>query len=83
VKKRSPAESRAAKRYGSKHAAVRRDFRRLVADGTFCARCRKPIEEGAAWELDHDDHEERLYVGPSHRSCNRAAANEIKTSRKW
>jgi len=39
-----------------------------------CARCRRPIVPGTPWDLDHDDHDRTLYLGASHRRCNRRTA---------
>jgi hypothetical protein len=34
-----------------------------------------------AWDLDHHDTDRRLYLGPSHASCNRRASM-IRTNRR-
>ena len=47
-----------------------------------CARCGGFIEPDEPWDLDHDN-SRLFYLGPSHAYCNRAAANELRTSRDW
>ena len=47
-----------------------------------CARCGELIQPGEPWDLDHDS-SRRFYLGASHARCNRAAANELRTSRVW
>ena len=75
---------RARVRYGPRHRALRRDWAKDVERGLArCARCDERIDPAEAWDLDHDDRFPHLYVGPSHASCNRAAANELRTSRDW
>jgi hypothetical protein len=61
-------------RYGGHHKAMRERYGRLVAAGkAFCARCRKPIDPGEPWDLDHvTGGRPGEYLGPSHRACNRA-----------
>ena len=45
----------------------------MAAGATFrCARCRRPIETGQAWHLDHSD-DRATYIGPSHARCNTSA----------
>jgi hypothetical protein len=59
--------------YGSAHKRLRAQWAPLVAAGRVrCARCGGWIRPDAVWELDHDD-QRAGYLGPSHRSCNRAA----------
>jgi hypothetical protein len=71
-------------RYGRRHREMRLLFAREVATGRArCARCGELIDPFEPWDADHDDYDERLYIGPSHARCNRAAANECKTSRDW
>jgi hypothetical protein len=82
--RRRVRNARARERYGLRHRLVRREFAAEVARGGWpCARCGEPIAAGEAWDLDHDDLYPHLYLGPAHRRCNRAAANEGKTSREW
>ena len=56
----------------------------MVAAGIAkCARCGELIEPGAAWDLGHDDVYPELHSGPEHTRCNRAAPNQLRTSRDW
>jgi hypothetical protein len=72
------------RRYGRKHRQWRAELAPVVAGGfARCARCSEPIAPGEPWDLDHDDFAPHLYLGPSHRRCNRAAPNRVKTSRVW
>ncbi len=78
--------------YGAAHRAERKRLAPLVATGLVnCARCGKQILPGEPWCLDHADrvdaHQERggIYLGPSHRRCNHAAAHKklpAQTERK-
>jgi hypothetical protein len=59
---------------------VRKKYVSIVARGNaVCARCGKPIAPGDLWDLDHDDEDplQRRYIGPSHRSCNRATMSHL------
>jgi hypothetical protein len=47
-----------------------------------CPRCNEEIGADQDWDLDHDDWDPSQSL-PSHRSCNRAAPNRVKTSRVW
>jgi hypothetical protein len=70
--------------YGHRHQMMRRKYASLVASGrASCSRCGEPIEPGTPWDLDHSDYDRTRYLGPSHSSCNRAAPNELRTSRDW
>ena len=40
------------------------------------------VKSDELWDLGHDDYDPRI-ERPEHRACNRAAANELKTSREW
>ena len=72
--------STAQRGYGAAHQALRRELAELVTAGlAFCARCGEFIEPDEPWDLDHDN-SRLFYVGPSHAYCNRAAANELRTS---
>jgi hypothetical protein len=65
----------AARGYGSRHQALRKEWAPLVDAGhAVCPRCRRPIIPGQAWDLGHDDHDRSIYTGPEHTSCNRATA---------
>jgi hypothetical protein len=80
-------------RYGEAHRKVRRRWAPKVRAGkVVCARCGDPILPGEKWDLDHDDEDllQRRYLGPSHRSCNRATISILKAkleapihSRSW
>ena len=62
---------------------MRRKYASLVASGrAWCTRCGEFIEPDEPWDLDHDN-SRLFYLGPSHARCNRAAANELRTSRDW
>jgi hypothetical protein len=81
--------------YGKMPRKVRKRWAPKVRAGIVdCARCGKPILPGEKWDLDHDDDDpsRRRYLGPSHRSCNRAVVTHLKValvpeeqrhSRKW
>jgi hypothetical protein len=61
------------RKYGRPHRRVRAKYERLVLAGrAHCARCGRPIDPSEPWDLDHDDEDPRVYLGPSHRACNRA-----------
>lgn len=72
--RRPPGKGRTVTRgYGAEHQRERKRLEPMVARGEArCARCGLPIAPGSEWDLDHDDHDRRKYLGPSHRSCNRA-----------
>jgi hypothetical protein len=73
--------------YGAAHQAKRRSLAGFVAAGLArCARCRKPIRPGEAWDLGHVDGDRSRWSGPEHRRCNRATAlrvGGVVTSRRW
>jgi hypothetical protein len=86
----------AARGYGGRHQATRRQLEALVASGrAHCARCGLPIREGQQWDLGHDDNDRSRYVGPEHRNArdckfggNRATAGRRRAlparwSRIW
>jgi len=56
---------------------------RRIERGEFpiCPRCGLPIGPDQEWDLGHDDWNPRI-ERPEHRACNRAAANQLKTSRE-
>jgi hypothetical protein len=82
--RRRSRNAKARERYGPAHRSLRAEFAPVIARGDWpCARCGEPIDPGEPWDLDHDDFAPRLYLGPAHRRCNRAAANEGRTSRAW
>ena len=58
--------------YGEAHRQLRKQLEPIVAAGrATCARCGERIEPGQPWDLDHDDHDRRHYLGPSHAAHNR------------
>lgn len=63
-------------RYGWRHRRERARWQRDVERGLVsCARCKQPIHPLEPWDLDHRDGEgPQVYIGPSHRRCNRATA---------
>ncbi len=63
-------------------SAVAERYARLVAaGGAYCARCSLPIVSGDRWDLDHRD--DRVgYLGPSRRTCNRAAGQAASMARR-
>jgi hypothetical protein len=64
--------SAAARGYGRAHQARRAALAEDVGAGIVdCARCRKPILPGEAWDLGHSD--DRLSTASEHARCNRAA----------
>ncbi len=70
--------------YGPKHQRRRREFARRLERGEIfvCPRCEAEITQDSDWDLGHDDRDP-AWTRPEHRSCNRAAANALKTSREW
>jgi hypothetical protein len=70
--------------YGPKHIRRRREFARKIERGelVICPRCEGEIGPDQLWDLGHDDRDP-TWTRPEHRSCNRAAANALKTSREW
>ena len=82
-KRRRSRGSTADRGYGAAHQARRRALAPSVASGSMkCARCGEFIRPDEPWDLDHDA-SRSFYLGPSHSRCNRAAANELRTSRDW
>jgi len=60
--------------YGAGHRQLRAIWQKRVATGTvLCARCQQLIVPNTPWDLDHSD-DRSSYIGPSHATCNRAAA---------
>ena len=70
--------------YGPKHHRRRREYARRIERGELiiCPRCDGPVGPDQLWDLGHDDRDPS-WTRPEHRSCNRASANELKTSREW
>lgn len=75
---RQPKASATKRGYGSKHQAIRAQWKPKVdALEVDCWRCGHLIVpdyslRGDGWDLGHDDHDRSVYRGPEHRSCNRA-----------
>ena len=69
--------------YGPVHRRRRAQFARRIERGDFpiCPRCGLGIGPDELWDLGHDDYDPRI-ERPEHRACNRAAANQLKTSRE-
>ncbi len=73
-KSQFPTASPAQRGYGYAHKQERKRWvPKVEAGGVLCARCHKPIEAGAPFHLDHDDHDRSAYIGVSHPSCNTSA----------
>ena len=70
--------------YGPKHQRRRREFARRIERGELiiCPRCNGEIGPDQLWDLGHAD-EDPTWTRPEHRTCNRAAAVALKTSREW
>jgi hypothetical protein len=70
--------------YGPAHTRLRRQWARRIERGELpiCPRCGHGIGPDQLWDLGHDDANPR-FERPEHRACNRAAANQVKTSRVW
>jgi hypothetical protein len=70
--------------YGSRHHRLRRQWARRIErfELPICPRCGRGIGPDELWDLGHDDYDPRI-ERPEHRACNRAAANELRTSRQW
>jgi hypothetical protein len=70
--------------YRPTHRRRRAQFARRIERGDFpnCPRCGLGIGPDDLWDLGHDDYDPRI-ERPEHRTCNRTAANQLKTSREW
>ena len=70
--------------YGPNHRRRRAQFARRIerGDEVICPRCGLPIGPDQLWDLGHDDLDPR-FERPEHRSCNRAAPNQLRFSREW
>jgi len=53
----------------------------LRAGKATCARCGEPIHPEDDWHLDHNA-DRNGYLGPSHASCNLAAAAAVTNGRR-
>jgi hypothetical protein len=83
------------RRYDRRHFRLRAKYATVVKGGNaVCACSGKSIAPNELWDLDNDDNDplQRRYLGPSHRSCNRAVVTHLKAalvpevqrhSRKW
>lgn len=90
-----PSNSRTSQHYGYKHKQIRKRWEPVVRSGrATCARCNKPIDPTADWDLGHIDgtigtpYEQ--YSGPEHVACNRATKTSqprksggTDTTRDW
>jgi hypothetical protein len=57
--------------YGIAHQKLRAQWEPKVRAGAVdCARCRRPILPGQAWQLGHHDQDRGRYNGPEHARCN-------------
>ena len=66
------------------HQQLRRRWARVVAAGNaYCARCGEPIGPDQPSDLGHDDYDRTRCSGVEHEWCNRAAPNQVRTSRVW
>lgn len=75
---RKPQGTTTQQGYGSRHQALREQWRPEVAAGRVsCVRCRLPIRKGEPWDLGHDDHDRSKYSGPEHAECNRGAPSKL------
>jgi hypothetical protein len=83
-RKRLVKNARQRTMYGPTHRRRRAQFARRIERGEFpiCPRCGLGIGPDDLWDLGHNDYDPRI-ERPEHRSCNRAAANELRTSRDW
>ena len=83
-RKRLVKNARQRTMYGPTHRRRRAQFARRIERGEFptCPRCGLGIGPDDLWDLGHDDDDPRI-ERPEHRACNRAAANQLKTSREW
>src|SRR5262249_20893063 len=69
-------------RYGWRHRRERKRVATVVEAGrAICSRCGLAIFAGTEWDLDHDDYADG-WVGPAHRSCNRAAGGRKGAKRR-
>jgi len=73
----TPALSREARGYGSKHRRIRQQYARMVAAGraqcseVVCVMPTRWIAPGMAWDLAHGPTRD-TYLGPAHARCNRS-----------
>lgn len=70
--------------YGPRHRRLRVVFAKDVKKGTCpCAICGQLIDPLAPWDLAHDDLDRKLWLGPTHPSCNRGTPYRLPHSREW
>lgn len=70
----TPDRTTTQRGYGTEHRKLRKAVAAQVQAGTaYCARCGLPIQPDEPFDLGHDDHDRTKYLGPEHRTCNRAA----------
>jgi hypothetical protein len=83
-RKRLVKNARQRTMYGPTQRRWRAQFARRIERGELliCPRCVLPIGPDQLWDLGHDDYNPDI-ERPEHRTCNRAAANELRTSRDW
>jgi len=83
-RRRMVANCRARQRYDGRHRKLRAMLEPMVLAGLAkCARCGELIDPDGPWDLGHDDVYPELHSGPEHPRCNRAAPNQLRTSRVW
>lgn len=87
-----PPGSTTADGYGAKHQKLRADYVKRMAQGESfaCWRCGGWINPSMPWDLEHDEQDRSLYLGPGHRGreCprggNRATYRRRRTQpRRW
>jgi len=79
VRAKWAAKSRESRGYGAHHRRLRERYRLLIDGGAvviLCARCRRRILPGEAFDLGHVDGDKSRYAGPEHRRCNRLAGGK-------
>jgi len=73
----TPALSREARGYGSRHRRIRQQYARMVAAGraqcseVVCVMHTRWIQPGTPWDLAHGATRD-TYRGPAHAACNRS-----------
>jgi hypothetical protein len=76
--------ARQRQRYGRRHRQWRAELAPAVAQGFVrCARCASRSTRVSLGTWITTTSRPHLYLGPSLRQCNRAAANKLRTSREW
>jgi hypothetical protein len=77
----NPRASTSERGYGAAHAKARREALAGFKPGDPCARCRGPMLDGQALDLDHND-DRTGYLGLSHASCNRSSTGRLDCVRR-